>query len=109
MGKQAMSQQQEMADSVFERLKKEPVSLAVVVWEIREKWGVEFGVPEVHGFVREVATCLLHHQVEVGDVIDHSFVPWDLEPWDADEKIDHELMSMEVFLEDESRYVFWPK
>jgi hypothetical protein len=60
----------------------------------------------VHGFVREVATCLLDHEdVEVGDVRDGRFVSWSLPSWDADEKIDAELTTMDTFLDDDSRYV----
>jgi hypothetical protein len=74
---------------------------------LRSRWGVEFGIDSVHGFVREVASCLLHQDdVEVGDVIDGRFVPWSLPAWDADEKIAAELMAMDTFLDDESQYVF---
>jgi hypothetical protein len=49
----------------------------------------------------------LHHDdVEVGDVRDGGFVPWSLPAWDADERIDAELMAMHTFLDDESHYVF---
>jgi hypothetical protein len=70
-------------------------------------WGVEHGVAEVHSFVREVAVLLLHHEeVEIGDLIAGRFVGWPLTPWDADQKLDAELMAMEEFLDDGSRYVF---
>jgi hypothetical protein len=102
-----MSQQSDMADVVYRRLSSEPVSAAHLVRELRSRWGVEHGVGSVHGFVREVATCLLHHDdVEVGDVTAGRFVPWQLESCDADEKIDAELMAMDLFLDDESKYVF---
>jgi hypothetical protein len=102
-----MSQQSDMADVVYSRLSSEPVSAAHLVRELRSRWGVEHGVGSVHGFVREVATCLLHHDdVEVGDVTAGRFVPWQLASWDADEKIDAELMTMDLFLDDESKYVF---
>jgi hypothetical protein len=102
-----MSQQSDMADAVYRRLSSEPVAAAHLVRELRSRWGVEHGVGSVHGFVREVATCLLHHDdVEVGDVTAGRFVPWQLASWDADERIDAELMAMDLFLEDESKYVF---
>ena len=102
-----MSQQSDMADVVYSRLSTEPVSAAHLVRELRSRWGVEHGVGSVHGFVREVATCLLHHEdVEVGDVSGGAFVPWPLQSWDADDKIDADLMAMDTFLEDKSHYVF---
>ena len=61
----------------------------------------------VHGFVREVAACLLHYDdVEVGDIESGKFVAWNLEACDADERIDSELMAMDDFLADDTRYVF---
>ena len=102
-----MSQQSDMADSVYERLSSQPVAAAQLVRELRSRWGVEHGVGSVHGFVREVATCLLHYEdVEVGDVQAGTFIPWPLPQWDADDKIDAELMAMDSFLDDEARYVF---
>jgi hypothetical protein len=105
-----MSQQSDTADDVWVRLRGAPFPLACLVRELRVKWGAEHGVPSVHGFVREVATCLLHRDdVEVGDLEAGRFVPWQLEPWDADERIDRELMEMSAFLEDETRYIFRKK
>lgn len=103
----AMSQQSDMADDVHTRLVAGPIPAAHLVRELRSQWGVEHGVGSVHGFVREVATCLMYHDdVEVGDFNEGSFVPWQLLPEEADEKIDAELMAMEAFLDDESKYVF---
>lgn len=105
-----MSQQSDTADAVCERLSSAPFPLAYLVRELRSKWGAEHGVPSVHGFVREVATCLLHHaDVEVGDLQAGRFVPWQPEPWVADERIDRELMGMTAFLDDEARYIFRKK
>jgi hypothetical protein len=102
-----MSQQSDMADIAHRRLSDGPLPLAHIIRELRSKWGKEHGVLSVHGFVREVATCLLHYEdVEVGDIEKGRFIPWKLEPWDADEKIDQELMTMSVFLDDETHYVF---
>ena len=102
-----MSQQSDMAEDVYRRLSAGPVAVAHLVRELRGRWGVEHGVGSVHGFVREVVTCLMHHEdVEVGDVRDGRFVPWSLPSWDADQKIDAELMAMDLFLDDESQYVF---
>ncbi len=102
-----MSQQSDMADSVYVRLSAGAVAAAHLVRELRIRWGNEHGIGSVHGFVREVATCLLHHDdVEVGEVRDGRFAPWSLPPWEADEKIDAELMAMSTFLDDECLYVF---
>ena len=96
-----------MADVVYGRLSAGPVAAAHIVRDLRSRWGVEHGVGSVHGFVREVASCLLHHDdVEVGDWKAGTFVPWKLPSWDADERIDSELMAMDEFLDDETRYVF---
>jgi hypothetical protein len=107
LGRFTMSQQSDMADDVYCRLSRGPVAAAHLISDLRSRWGVEFGIDSVHGFVREVASCLLHQDdVEVGDVIDGRFVPWSLPAWDADEKIAAELMAMDTFLDDESQYVF---
>ncbi len=102
-----MSLQSDMADGVYGRLSEGPIAAADLVRELRRRWGAEHGVLEVHGFVREVATCLLWRgDVDVGDMKDGRFVSWTLEPDAADSRIDEELMSMDAFLEDLSRYVF---
>jgi hypothetical protein len=101
-----MSTQSDMADDIYHRLDSGLVALAQLVSEVRQRWGTEHGVKAVHGFVREVATCLLWcGDVEVGDLKEGSFDPWQLEPEDADSRIDEELMSMGTFLEDQTRYV----
>ena len=102
-----MSQQSETADSVYSRLSLEPVSAAHLVQELRSRWGTEHGVGEVHRFVCEAAACLLLYEgVEVGDVIAGQFVPWQIASWEAGERIDAELMAMDLFIEDKSKYVF---
>ena len=102
-----MSQQSDMADVVYSRLSAGPVAAADLIRELCDQWGVWHDVGEVHGFVREVATSLLHYEdVEVGDVRVGRFVPWSLPPWDADARIDSELMAMDKFLDDDSQYVF---
>jgi hypothetical protein len=105
-----MSQQSDTADAVCERLNSAPFPLAYLVRELRSTWGEDHTVPSVHGFVREVATCLLHNgDFEVGDLQAGRFVPWQLDPWAADERIDRELMGMTAFLDDEARYIFRKK
>jgi hypothetical protein len=102
-----MSQQSDTADVIYEGLNRAPFPLARLVRELHAKWGEAHGVPSVHGFVREVATCLLYRgDVQVGDVEQGRFVPWQVEPEDADERIDRELMAMTAFLDDEAHYVF---
>src|SRR6184192_2136540 len=64
-----MSQQSDMAERVYDRLTQPDVSAAELVEELRANWGPEHGAREVHGFVDEVAACILyHHDVEVGDI-----------------------------------------
>jgi hypothetical protein len=105
-----MSQQSDTADVIYEGLSRAPFPLARLVRDLRAKWGEEHRVPSVHGFVREVATCLLHRgDVQVGDVEQGRFVPWHVEPEEADERIDRELMAMSAFLDDEAEYVFRKK
>jgi hypothetical protein len=102
-----MSQQSDMAASVHRTLSERPVSAAHLVRDLRKRWGPEHGVLAVHGFVREVATCLLWHgDVDLGHVEGGEFVSWSLRPEEANTRIDEELMSMDVFLDDETRYVF---
>ena len=102
-----MSQQSDMADLVYDRLGSQPVAAAHLVRELRSRWGVEHGVKSVHGFVREVVTCLLlREDVEVGDITGGRFVPWPLPSCDTDDKIDADLMAMDSFLDDEEKYVF---
>jgi hypothetical protein len=102
-----MSQQSDMAEIVYGRLSTGPVAIAQLVHELRRRWGADHGVGSVHGFIREVVTCLLHHEdIEVGDIRGGMFVPWSLPSWDAADKIDADLMAMSTFLDDESQYVF---
>jgi hypothetical protein len=102
-----MSQQSDIADAVYHRLSSRPVAAAHLVRELRSRWGVEHGVASVHGFVREVATCLLHYEdVEVGDMQAGTFVRWALPQCDAADKIGVGLMALETFFDDENRYVF---
>jgi hypothetical protein len=105
-----MSQQSEMADLIYIRLGEGPVATAHLVRELRERWGAQHGISAVHGFIREVATCLLWRgDVDVGDFQDGRFVSWAIEPEDANDRIGEELMSMESFLIDESRQIFRKK
>ena len=105
-----MSQQSDIADSVYHRLLGGPIPTAQLVQELRVRWGVDHDFQEVHGFVREVATCLLWRgDVDLGDLREGRFVSWSLEPEDANTRIDEELMSMSAFLEDRTSYVFRKK
>ena len=102
-----MSQQSDMADAVYGRLNTAPVPVAYLVRELRSRWGAEHEFGEVHSFVRELIYCLSDHDdVEVGEMRVRKFFPWNIEPEDAFDKIDSELMEMDVFLEDEDKYVF---
>jgi hypothetical protein len=101
-----MSQQSEMADRVYDQLAHSDVSAAELVRELRAKWGPDYRAPEVHRFVEEVAACVLRKDMEVGDLREGRFSAWTLDPWDAHEKIADDLMSLDSFLEDKTRYVF---
>ncbi|SRR6266481_8013284 len=103
-----MSQQSDMAETVYGRLSSGLVAAADLVGELRMRWGPDHGVGEVHRFVEEAAACLLgHDDVEVGDMMTQGgFTPWVLEPWDAHSKLANDLMAMSTFLEDRTRYVF---
>ena len=96
-----------MADCVYGRLSAETVSTASLVRELRNSWGPEHGVREVHRFICEALACLLNHDdVEVGNVDASGFVSWTLDPWDAMDKIEDDLMSMNSFFDDDGKYVF---
>ena len=102
-----MSQQSDLADDVYGRLSTAPVSAASLFRKLRRRWSVKHGFAEVHCFVREVIGCLLlHEDVEVGEMTAGRFVSWKLDSCDADDKVDAELMAMDVFLDDEGKYVF---
>ena len=104
---ETMSDQSDLAEIVHDRLTAGPVPIAELVRELRIRWGTDHRVPAVHGFLCEVATCLLRRgDIEVGDVTDGRFVSWSIDPWDADARIYAELMAMETFLQDDCRYVF---
>ena len=97
---------QRTADAVYEETAVGDVPLASVVRQYRDAWG-EQGVASVHAAAREVAACLLHHDdIEVGDCTDKHYSGWQLDPWEADEKISRELTAMADFLIDEQRYIF---
>ena len=102
-----MSQQSEMADSVYRRLGCGPVPAALLVRELRDRWGEDHSFMSVHALVREVATCLLRHDdVKVGDLRSGVFVAWTLDPDEADTRFSDELLCLHGFLEDKSLYVF---
>ena len=102
-----MSHQSQMADCIYGRLSTKPVSVACLVRELRDSWGPEHGVREVHRFVCEALACLLDYDdVEVGDIDADRFVAWTLERWDAFDKIEEDLMSLESFFDNDGKYVF---
>jgi len=101
-----MSQQSDMAERVYHRLAQSDVSAVELVQELRTKWGPAHGVGEVHRFVEEVAACLLHDDVVVGETCGGQFTSWRLEPWDAHARIAQELLAMDNFLDEKDRYVF---
>jgi len=105
-----MSQQSDMADAVYSRLSTGPVTVSSLVRELRDRWGPEHGVSAGHGFLAEVATCLLHRDdVEMGDAKEGRLVAWEIDPWDANHRLEEELMALGAFHGDESRFVFRKK
>jgi hypothetical protein len=102
-----MSEQSDVAEAVYGRLGRGLVSTAQIAREVRNRWGADHGFMAVHGFVREVGTCLLFRgDVQVGDLKDGVFSAWNLGPDEADAKLSDELMSLDSFIDDDSRYVF---
>jgi hypothetical protein len=102
-----MSQQSDKADAVYDRLAESDVSAAELVQELRARWGPDHKAPEVHGFVEEVAACILHHEdVQIGEVHDQRFSAWPLERWEVHDKFARELLALDAFLEDAKKYVF---
>jgi hypothetical protein len=47
-----------------------------------------------------------YDDVEVGDIDADRFVAWTLERWDAFDKIEEDLMSLESFFDNDGKYVF---
>ena len=102
-----MSQQSEMADRLYDRLAQSNVSAAELVRELRTRWGPLHNAAEIHRFVEEVARCILSHKdVEIGEIHDGRFRSWKLQPWESDDKLTQELLSLDTFLDDNKKYVF---
>ena len=102
-----MSQQSDVADAIYHRLSAGPVSVASLVRELRERWGPEHRVSEVHGFLAEVSRCTIGRDgVQLGAVVDGRFVPWQGELCDIDDRFEEEMEAADAFIEDENRYVF---
>ena len=92
--------------NVYTDTAKGPVSLANFVRELRVAWPGE-NLATVHAVASELATGLLHHSdIEVGSVDGGKFVPWPMPNWEAAQKIDAELKSMNGLFDDENRFVF---
>ncbi len=91
---------------VYDDTAKAPVDLATFVRDARRAWP-KADVSVVHAATLEVATGLLMRpDVEVGSMVNGTFVPWDMSPWKASAKIHEEIGGMAGFLSEQSRYVF---
>ncbi|HWA09603.1 MAG TPA: hypothetical protein VG838_09155 [Opitutaceae bacterium] len=92
--------------SYYPALAKGPLPLANIVGEFRRAWPGESLETIDHAVGEVAAALLLHSDVEVGDFVGKKFVPWELSPWVATEKIQAELGAANGFLEDDTRCVF---
>ncbi len=91
---------------VYDETAKAPVNLAIFVRDARRAWP-KADVAMVHAVTLEVATGLLMRtDIEVGSMVNGVFVPWDMAPWKASEKMRDEIGGMSGFLADPNRYVF---
>jgi hypothetical protein len=105
-----MSQQSDLADLVYQRIKLAPVSVASLVDEIRTRWGEGHSIGSVHHFVIEAVYGLLSHQdVDVGDIRGGHFVSWAIESLDAYDRIESTLMPLRTAFEDQHTLVFQVK
>jgi hypothetical protein len=91
---------------VYEETAKAPVDLATFVRDARRAWP-KADVAVVHAAALDVATGLLmRSDMEVGSMVDGTFVPWRISPWQAAEKIHEEFDGMAGFMSEQNRYVF---
>lgn len=91
---------------VYDDTATAPVDLATFVRAARQAWP-KADVSMVHAVAGEVATGLLMRpDIEVGSLVNGTFVVWDLAPWRAAEKIHEEMGGMPGFLAEPNRYVF---
>jgi len=91
---------------VYDDTAQAPVDLANFVKDARLAWP-QANVTVVHGAALDVATGLLMHpDIEVGSVVNGTFVPWHMAPWQASARIHEEVGGMAGFLAEPSRYVF---
>jgi hypothetical protein len=99
-----------MAEIICGRLREARFFAAILVRELRQRWGPNHDVLEVHHFVREVVCCLLwHDDIEVGELRHGIFVPWNLDSEESYDRFDQEVMAMDTFLDEDDRYVFQMK
>jgi hypothetical protein len=91
---------------VYDDTAKAPVDLATFVRDARRSWP-HADVARVHAVTLAVATgLLLRPDIEVGSVVDGTFVPWRMSPWAASAKLHEEIGGLAGFLSEQSRYVF---
>src|SRR5580698_1392973 len=102
-----MSQQSELADLIYQRVRLGSVSIASLVDETRARWGDGHSIESVHHFVIEAIYCLLVHQdVDVGDITDGQFVSWRTGPLVTYERIESTLTRLGTAFADHDSIVF---
>jgi len=91
---------------VYDDTAKAPVDLVTFVKDARHAWP-QADVARVHAVTLAVAKgLLLRPDIEVGSMVDGTFVPWRMSPWAASAKIHDEIGGMSGFMSDQGRYVF---
>lgn len=102
-----MSQQSEAADLLYARTAGGPVAAASFVGELRTRWGPDPSAGSVNFFVAEVAGNLLRRDdVDVGDMGESGFASWNLEPWEASDRIANVLASAQQDFHETEKIVF---
>ena len=99
-------EQDPSAGAYYERTQLAPLPLATVVKELRAAWPTE-SVALVHGAALEVGTALLHRgDIEMGEMRGGHFVPGELAPWLANERMMAEIKASTIWFDNEQTYVF---
>ena len=94
------------AGAYYERTQAAPLTLATVVKELRGAWPAE-NAAVVHRAALEVGTALLHRgDIEMGEIVGGRFVPSELAPWLANERMITEVDASPGWFENEQIVVF---
>ena len=91
---------QALADKFYAELGSGVLDISEIVQALREEWKEENNVEMVHHGASEVASCFMRNDGVVwGDRKSGDFIPWKLEGWDAEDRIEKELSEMDRFAE----------